>query len=137
MRVLCLDVGDKRIGVAVSDALGMIANGLKTIESADPVAEIVRIIDAYHDEIGTVIVGMPKMMDGTIGVQGEKVLKFTEELKGRISLPVILWDERLSTVTAEKALIETNISRKKRKGIRDKIAAAVILQNYLDSRERR
>lgn len=134
MRVLCLDVGEKRTGVAVSDALGMTANGIKTIESKDPIIEIKKIIDDYQEEIGSIVVGMPRMMNGTVGVQGEKVLAFVEKLKDEIPLPVILWDERLSTVTAEKVLIETNISRKKRKGLRDKVAATVILQNYLDSK---
>ncbi len=134
MRVLCLDVGEKRTGVAVSDALGMTANGIKTIESKDPIIEIKKIIDDYQEEIGSIVVGMPRMMDGTVGVQGETVLEFVKELKKETPLPVTLWDERLSTVTAEKVLIETNISRKKRKGLRDKVAATVILQNYLDSR---
>ncbi len=134
MRVLCLDVGDKRTGVAVSDALCMIANALKTIESSSSISEIRKIIDDYNDEIGSIVVGMPKMMNGTVGAQGEKVLEFVKSLKVEISLPVILWDERLSTLTAEKVLIETNISRKKRKGLRDKVAATVILQSYLDSK---
>jgi putative Holliday junction resolvase len=134
MRVLCLDVGDKRTGVAVSDALCMIANALKTIESSSSISEIRKIIDDYNDEIGSIVVGMPKMMNGTVGAQGEKVLEFVESLKVEISLPVILWDERLSTLTAEKVLIESNISRKKRKGLRDKVAATVILQSYLDSK---
>ncbi|MBI4826468.1 MAG: Holliday junction resolvase RuvX [Nitrospirae bacterium] len=136
MRVLCLDVGDVRTGVAVSDAIGMTANGLKTIENKDPIPEIKKIIDDYLEEIGSVVVGMPRMMNGTIGTQGEKVMEFAERLKNEISLPVILWDERLSTTTAEKALIESNVSRKKRKGLRDKVAATVILQNYLDSKGR-
>lgn len=136
MRVLCLDLGDVRTGVAVSDAIGMTANGVKTIENKDPIPEIKKIIDDYLDEIGSVVVGMPRMMNGTIGAQGEKVMEFAERLKNEISLPVILWDERLSTTTAEKTLIESNVSRKKRKGLRDKVAATVILQNYLDSRGR-
>lgn len=136
MRVLCLDVGDVRTGVAVSDAIGMTANGIKTIENSNPIPEIKKIIDDYLDEIGSVVIGLPKMMNGTIGSQGEKVMEFAEKLRNEISLPVILWDERLSTSTAEKALIESNVSRKKRKGLRDKVAATVILQSYLDSRGR-
>ncbi|MDO8281759.1 MAG: Holliday junction resolvase RuvX [Thermodesulfovibrionia bacterium] len=136
MRVLCLDLGDVRTGVAVSDAIGMTANGVKTIENKDPIPEIKKIIDDYLEEIGSVVVGLPRMMNGTIGAQGEKVMEFAERLKNEISLPVVLWDERLSTTTAEKALIESNVSRKKRKGLRDKVAATVILQNYLDSKGR-
>ncbi len=134
MRYLALDVGDKRIGVAVSDAIGMIANGLKTIENSTSIVELKKIIADYQDEIDTIVVGMPKMMNGTIGVQGEKVLEYVEKLKEEILLPVVMWDERLSTVAADRALLETGIKGKRRKGLRDQVAATVILQNYLDSR---
>jgi putative Holliday junction resolvase len=133
MRIMGLDVGDKRIGVAVSDGLGLTAQGIQTIEREkcfDILKEIVREYD-----VQSIVVGIPKMLNGTVGVQGEKVLKFVDELKTTFSLPISLWDERLSTVTAEKVLLEANVSRKKRKGVRDKISASVILQNYLDSRE--
>jgi putative Holliday junction resolvase len=134
MRALGLDVGDKRIGVAVSDTICMTANGLKTIDSNTSISELKKIIADYGDEIATIVVGMPKMMDGTIGVQGEKVLEYVEKLKTAIPLPVLLWDERLSTVAADRALLETGIKGKRRKGLRDQVAATVILQNYLDSR---
>jgi putative Holliday junction resolvase len=134
MRALGLDVGDKRIGVAVSDTICMTANGLKTIDSNTSISELKKIIAHYGDEIATIVVGMPKMMDGTIGVQGEKVLEYVEKLKTAIPLPVLLWDERLSTVAADRALLETGIKGKRRKGLRDQVAATVILQNYLDSR---
>jgi putative Holliday junction resolvase len=134
MRIMGLDVGDKYIGVAVSDALGITAQGIKTINRGNCVDALKRIIKEY--EVGSIVVGVPKMLDGTVGIQGKKVLKFVEELKTAISLPIILWDERLSTVTAEKVLIEANLRRKKRKGLRDKVSATVILQNYLDSLRR-
>jgi putative Holliday junction resolvase len=134
MRTLCLDVGDKRTGIAVSDAIGMTANGLKTVEADRIFDELRKIIDEYQEEISSILVGMPKMMNGTVGVQGEKVLEFVKRLEKEIPLPVILWDERLSTVTANNVLIEAGMTRKKRKGLRDKVAATVILQNYLDSK---
>ena len=133
MRVLCLDVGDKRIGVAVSDALGMAAHGLKTINREGCMPPLKAVIEEYQEEIGSILVGLPKMLSGAVGIQGEKVLAFVEELKCSLQLPVIMWDERLSTVSAERALIEAGMSREKRKGLKDKVAAVIILQSYLDS----
>lgn len=134
MRIICLDVGDKRVGVAVSDGLGLTAQGITALERARVFEELKKVIDEY--EAVSIVVGMPRMLNGTVGIQGEKVLKFVEELKAEISLPVSLWDERLSTAAAERVLIEADMSRKKRKSVRDKVAAAVILQSYLDSRDR-
>ncbi len=131
MRVMGLDVGDKYIGVAISDGLGLTAQGIKTVNRDGCMEAFKIIIEEY--EVKSIVVGIPKMLNGTIGIQGEKVLKFVDELKAATPLPVSLWDERLSTVTAEKVLIEANLSRKKRKGLRDKVSAIVILQNYLDS----
>lgn len=131
MRVMGLDVGDKYIGVAISDGLGLTAQGIKTVNRDGCMEALEIIIEEY--EVESIVVGIPKMLNGTVGIQGEKVLKFVDELKAAIPLPVSLWDERLSTVTAEKVLIEANLSRKKRKGLRDKVSATVILQNYLDS----
>jgi putative Holliday junction resolvase len=131
MRKIGLDVGDKRIGVAVSDALGLTAQGINTIDRKGSVEALKKIIAEY--EVDSIIVGIPKMLNGTIGIQGEKVMEFINELKKAISLPVTLWDERLSTLAAERALLEANVRRKKRKSLRDKVSAIVILQNYLDS----
>lgn len=136
MRVLCLDVGDKYIGVAISDVRGVTAHGLKRIERGDWIHALKSIIEEYHEEIGSIVVGLPRMLNGSVGIQGEKVLKFTEELKKVTSLPVILWDERLSTAQAERVMLEAGMLRKKRKAVRDVIAATLILQNYLDSRSR-
>ncbi len=133
MRIMGLDVGDKRIGVAVSDGLAISAQGINTIRRENCFEALKEIIGEY--DVQSIVVGVPKMLNGSIGIQGEKVLTFVDELRAAISLPVSLWDERLSTVTAEKVLIEANISRKKRKSLRDKVSAAVILQNYLDSRK--
>lgn len=134
MRILGLDIGDKRIGVAISDDLGWTAQALTIIHrSSDDkmdVSKLKEIIEEY--EVEEILVGLPKNMDGTIGPQGQKVIAFVERLKTAIPLPVALWDERLSTVSAEKTLIEADLSRKKRKGITDKLAAQFILQGYLD-----
>ena len=133
MIVMGLDVGDKRIGVAVSDGLGLTAQGIDTVSRDNYVDALKSIIEEY--EVKSVVVGIPRMLNGTIGIQAEKVLEFIEDLKAGIQLPVFLWDERFSTVAAERVLLEANMSRKKRKTLRDKVAAIVILQNYLDSRK--
>ena len=133
MIVMGLDVGDKRIGVAVSDGLGLTAQGIDTVSRDNYVDALKSIIEEY--EVKSVVVGIPRMLNGTIGIQAEKVLEFIEDLKVGIQLPIFLWDERFSTVAAERVLLEANMSRKKRKTLRDKVAAIVILQNYLDSRK--
>jgi putative Holliday junction resolvase len=133
MIVMGLDVGDKRIGVAVSDGLGLTAQGIDTVSRDQYEDALKNIIDEY--EVKSVVVGIPRMLDGTIGIQAEKVLEFIEDLKVAIQLPVFLWDERLSTAAAERVLLEADMSRKKRKALRDKVSAIVILQNYLDSRK--
>lgn len=133
MRILGLDVGDKTIGIAISDEMGWTAQGLKTLtrnSKKDEIAEIKEILEEY--DVGEILVGLPKNMNGSVGPQGEKVIAFTEKLKHALSLPVVLWDERLTTVRAEKTLLEADLSRKKRKGLRDKLAAQFILQGYLD-----
>ena len=128
-----LDIGDKTIGVAISDGLGITAQSLTTIErknmSAD-IDSIKKIIDGHHVE--EIIIGLPKNMNGSIGSQAKKTIQFTKRLKRDVDIPVIPWDERLTTVMATKALIEGDLSRKKRKKRIDKIAAQLILQNYLD-----
>ena len=134
MRIMGLDVGDKRIGVAVSDGLGLTAQGIDTISREGCMQALKKIIEEY--EVDSVVVGVPRMLDGSVGIQGEKVLKFVEELRLAIQLPVTLWDERLSTVAAERVLLEANLRRDKRKSLRDKVSAILILQNYLDSRKK-
>ena len=132
MRVLCLDVGDKFIGVAISDAEGITAHGLKRIRRGDW-ADLKDIIEGYHEEIDKIVVGLPRMLDGSLGIQAEKVLGFVEELRKVFDLPVVLWDERLSTVSANRAMLEAGMKGRKRKMLRDKVAATIILQGYLDS----
>lgn len=134
MRILSLDVGDARIGVAVSDPLGFTAQGVKTINRVSytkDIEEIKKICDEYKVE--KIVVGLPKNMNGTIGPQCEKVMAFCDEMKKVITLPQIMWDERLTTVAAHKSMLEADLSRAKRKKQVDKIAACFILQGYLDS----
>lgn len=132
-RILCLDVGDKRIGVAVSDALQMIATP-HSVYTRVGYGPDVRHIQALCQELDAALVlcGLPRNMDGSIGFQAEKVVAFAEKLKEG-GLAVEFQDERLSTVSAHQALIEGGMHRKERKGTVDKVAAAVILQQYLDT----
>ncbi len=133
MRILGLDVGDATIGVAVSDPLGLTAQGITTIrrkKKIDEFEELLKICDEYN--VDTILVGLPKNMNGTVGPQGEKVMAFCEVLKTRTEIPVKTWDERLTTVAAHKFMIEGDLRRDKRKQIVDKIAAVLILQGYLD-----
>ncbi|OGX41891.1 MAG: Holliday junction DNA helicase RuvA [Omnitrophica WOR_2 bacterium RIFCSPLOWO2_12_FULL_51_24] len=133
MRVLALDTGEKRIGVAVSDPLGIIAQGVTVITRKDPetdLNEIKRIIEEYKAD--SIVIGMPVNMDGTKGKSAEKVNEFVEILKGRLSIPVYTYDERLSTKESEKFLISADVSRKKRKQVIDKMAAQLILESYLE-----
>ncbi|MGG7164405.1 Holliday junction resolvase RuvX [Clostridium ihumii] len=134
MRILGLDVGDRTIGVAISDPLGFTAQGITTIRRKkleEDINELLKICDEYKVE--KIVSGLPKNMNGTVGEQGEKVKMFCEELKKHIDKDIIFWDERLTTVAAHKAMLEADMSRKKRKQIVDKIAATYILQGYLDS----
>ncbi|NFF28828.1 Holliday junction resolvase RuvX [Clostridium botulinum] len=134
MRILGLDIGNKTIGVAVSDPLGFTAQGITTIyrkELEKDIEEVGKICHEYKIEL--IISGLPKNMNGTIGEQGEKVLEFCDVLKDKLDIPIKMWDERLTTVAAHRAMLEANLSRAKRKKIVDKIAATYILQGYLDS----
>ena len=137
-RILGLDIGDKTIGVAVSDELKLIANGITTIlrkEIKDDMVMLKEIIKEYMIE--EIVVGLPKNLNNSIGIQADKVLNFVDILKTETNLKVTTWDERLSTVAVTRTLIEGKMSRKKRKGVIDKLAAVYILQGYLDSRIQR
>ncbi len=134
MRIMGLDVGDKTIGVALSDPLGWTAQGLEVIRRETIEKDFKRLDEIIQEyQVERILVGLPKNMNATIGPQGEKVLAFVEQLKERFALPVKTWDERLSTVAAERMLIQADVSRSKRKKVIDKMAAAVILQGYLDA----
>ncbi len=135
MRIMGLDVGDKYIGVALSDPLGMFAQPLSVItrEGDERTMEILQEIISTS-QVSKIVFGLPKNMNGSIGPQAEKVLSFIEMLKQTIDIPFLPWDERLSSKAAENAMLEAGVSRGKRKQMVDKIAAALILQGYLDSR---
>ncbi|MDY0405496.1 Holliday junction resolvase RuvX [Virgibacillus sp. 179-BFC.A HS] len=137
MKIIGLDVGSKTIGVAISDELGWTAQGLTTIQwdendihSAD--APLEKIISEYTIE--KAVVGLPKNMNGTIGERGQACEKYAKYIENKFQIPVELWDERLTTVAAERVLLEADMSRKKRKKVIDKMAAIMILQGYLDSK---
>jgi len=137
MRTMGLDVGTHTIGIAISDELGITAQGLKTLRRKsmeDDLKEIAAIIHQF--EIDKIVVGLPKNMNGTLGKQAEFVLQWVEDLIDKIHVPVETWDERLSTVGASKVLLEADLSRRKRKKVIDKLAAVLILQGYLDQSRR-
>ncbi|MGM7721022.1 Holliday junction resolvase RuvX [uncultured Metabacillus sp.] len=136
MKILGLDLGSKTLGVAVSDELGWTAQGIETIkineESRDyNMSRLSEIMEEHRVE--KIVLGMPKNMNGTIGPRAEASQRFAEILKKKFNVPVILWDERLTTMAAERMLISADVSRKKRKQVIDKMAAVMILQGYLDS----
>lgn len=136
MRYLGLDLGTKTLGVAVSDLTGTIATSLTILRHDNNhdylIEELKKIITEKNIE--TIVLGLPKNMNNTIGERGEMVLSFKEKLEKSTSLPVILEDERLTTRVAENILITADVSRKKRKKVIDKMAANIILQSYLDRR---
>lgn len=133
MRIMALDVGSRTIGIACSDALLMTAQGIETIRRTSLKNDFNRLRELISEyEVHELVVGMPKHLNGTKGDRAEKTEEFVEKMKTVIDLPVTFWDERLSTVMAERQLIAADVSRKKRKGIIDKMAAVVILQGYLD-----
>ena len=137
-RIIGLDVGDKTIGVAVSDLLQLTAQGLTTIKRESKVkdyAALKEIIDEY--DVKKVVVGLPKNMNNTIGPQGEKTMKFAEKIKNKYDVEIIYEDERMTTMAAEKMLISGDVRREKRKTVIDKVAATYILQLYLDKNRRR
>jgi len=132
MRRLGLDYGEKRIGVAVSDADGTIAFALEVLPAG--AAALPRLAALCHERaIGEVIVGLPRHMNGDEGEAAQKARAFAGRLRTAVSCPVILWDERLTTVMARNALLEGGVRREKRRGVVDKIAAQILLQHYLDS----
>ncbi len=135
MRYMGLDLGEKTIGVAISDPLGLIAQGITTIRRTDleqDLGELNRLVKDYLVE--QIVLGFPKNMNGTVGPQGERVLEFKKLLEAKFGLEIFLQDERLSTMEVERVLIGANVKRAKRKKVIDKMAAVVILQGYLDSK---
>ena len=134
-RIMGLDIGDKTIGVAVSDLMGITAQGVKTIRRVGKKKDIEELKAIIKErQVNKIVSGLPKNMNGTLGPQGEKVLKFCELIKEETGLEIEFWDERLSTVAAERSLIEADVRRDKRKKVIDMLAAVIILQGYLDSK---
>lgn len=138
MRWMGLDIGQRRIGVALSDPLELFAQGHSVLERQNSPA---RDLEALTEIIGRekvegIVVGLPKNLNGTEGVMAERIREFGRKLEQATGLPLVFWDERLSTVAAERVLLEADLSRKKRKEKIDQVAAVLILQNYLDYRKR-
>ncbi|RFU66094.1 Holliday junction resolvase RuvX [Peribacillus glennii] len=134
-----LDLGTKTLGVAISDAFGWTAQGLETIKINENKKEfgLVRLAEIIKEhEVSQIVLGFPKNMNATIGPRGEASQAFARVLEEKFGLPVYLWDERLTTMAAERVLLEADVSRAKRKKVIDKMAAVMILQGYLDSQSK-
>lgn len=140
IRIMGLDFGSKTTGVAISDPLGITAQGIETIQRPQEnklrrtLARIEELVKEY--QVTKIVLGFPKNMNNTIGERAEKSLEFRDMLERRTGLPVVMWDERLTTVSAERTLMESGVRRENRKEYVDMIAAVYILQGYLDSMER-
>ena len=132
-RIMGLDIGDKTIGVAVSDLIGITAQGVKTVKRVGKKKDIEELKAIINErQVNKIVSGLPKNMNGTLGPQGEKVIKFCELLEQETGIKIEYWDERLSTVAAERTLIQGNVRRENRKSVIDMVAATIILQGYLD-----
>jgi len=135
VRILALDVGEKRIGLAVSDPLGLTAQGLGVLKRKNWEADLARLLDmARPYRVQEVLVGLPRHMDGRLGAQAEEILALAQALGEALGAKVATWDERLTTVEAERLLIAADMSRKRRRRVVDQVAATLILQAYLDRR---
>ncbi|HET7658121.1 MAG TPA: Holliday junction resolvase RuvX [Bacillales bacterium] len=136
MRIIGLDVGTKTIGVAVSDEMGWTAQGIETIprragDAKSGIDRLRELVNEYQPE--KIVVGLPKNMDGSIGPSGEACQQFANRIGKLFGIPIVMWDERLTTMAAQKVLISADMSRKKRKKVVDKLAASLILQGFLDN----
>ncbi|MFQ5866444.1 MAG: Holliday junction resolvase RuvX [bacterium] len=134
MKILGIDYGEKRIGVALSDPSNMVARSLKVLKrngTRSWLGDIKAIVG--QNKIEKIVIGLPRNMNGSLGGKGKEVLAFVKVLEKVIRVPIVTWDERLTTVSAEKVLRQARLSRKKRKDSLDKVSACIILQNYLDS----
>lgn len=132
-----MDIGKKRIGLAISDPQGVVSEALDTIECREEEKLFFKLLSLLKEkEIGEIIVGFPLNLNGTIGRESERILAFIEKLKKRVDVPIKRWDERFTTKIATDLLIKADLSRRRRKRLVDKISAVLILQSYLDSRNR-
>ncbi len=137
MRILALDVGEKNIGVAISDELGWTAQGLPTLRRQTKDRDTCAIANIVEEKCVTrIVVGMPVSLDGSLGKKAREVASFVEDLKRRLRLPIKVWDERFTSVQAERVMLEADLSRKKRKKKIDQLSAQLILQSYLDAESR-
>jgi len=135
VRILALDVGEKRIGLAVSDPLGITAQGLKVLIRQNQETDLARLREVareYH--VQEILVGLPRHMDGRPGKQTEAILELSRTLGEALGVPVTTWDERLTTVEAERVLLQADMSRRRRRRVVDQVAAVLILQSYLEYR---
>ena len=136
-KILGLDVGSKTVGIAISDLMGWTAQGLDTLQINESenqlgIDQLVQIVK--KENVGTIVIGLPKNMNNSIGFRGEASLQYKEQLQESLpTVKLIMWDERLSTMASERSLLEADVSRQKRKKVIDKMAAVFILQGYLDS----
>ena len=136
MRTLCLDVGEKKIGIAMSDPTGIIAQGLKLYRRdvlRKDLAELKKIIEDY--EVNEIVIGLPRDLSGEVGKKAREITAFSDEVKKYFTLPVVLWDERFSTNEAHRIFEMANVSHKKRRPFFDVMASQLILQGYLDARK--
>jgi putative Holliday junction resolvase len=136
-RILCVDYGQKRLGLALSDEMGVTAQPLGKIEEEEG-EEQLRAVEriAGEHEVSEIVVGLPLTMKGNVSRSASRVIAFARELNKRLGIPIVTWDERLSTRESEQILIQSGMARSKRKGVVDSVAAAVILQSYLDARNK-
>ena len=138
VRILALDVGEKRIGLAVSDPLGITAQGLEVMIRRDPETDLARLLEVARKwGVQEIVLGLPRHMDGRLGQAAPKILELARELSAALGVKVTTWDERLTTAEAERVLIQADVSRRRRRQVVDQLAAVLILQGYLDHRGRR
>lgn len=136
VRILALDVGEKRIGLAVSDPLGITAQGLEVLTRKDRAADLKRLLEVAREwRVQQVVVGLPRHMDGRLGHAAPAILELAQALAEALGVELIPWEERLTTVEAERVLLQADVSRRRRRQVIDQLAAVLILQNYLDHRQ--
>jgi len=135
IRILALDVGEKRIGLAVSDPLGLTAQGLEVMERRGPEQDLARLVEVAREwQVTEVVVGLPRHLDGRPGKQAPEILELARALEEALGVKVATWDERLTTREAERVLIQADLSRRRRRRVVDRLAAVLILQAYLERR---
>jgi putative Holliday junction resolvase len=136
VRILALDVGEKRIGLAVSDPLGLTAQGLEVLTRQNPEADLARLVQvARHWGVQQIVLGLPRHLDGRLGTLAPQVLELADSLQKTLGVEVVTWEERLTTMEAERVLLQADLSRRRRRRVVDQLAAVLILQNYLDYRQ--